>query len=166
MTVPKVGKKRKGLEEKDGKRNRGEEKKVRTQLTYKFIFLPFYTNLYSSSCISDPRKLYEEEIAKQPCTRYFKGYCKYDLYCRNTHFSEKQLKQLKELVVNLDRKSATNKLTKPNVVRKFRDISKMPWTNNITKKNLKLLPKKLPPSLKPLSLTKLSRLDVSNNKWG
>ncbi|TMW54445.1 hypothetical protein DOY81_000437 [Sarcophaga bullata] len=114
----------------------------------------------------DPRKLYEEEIAKQPCMRYFKGYCKYDLYCRNTHFSEKQLKQLKELVVILDCKEATNSLAKPNVSRKFRDISKLPWINNITKKNLKLLPKKLPPSLKPLSLTKLSRLDISNNKWG
>lgn len=122
-----------------------------------------YFNLPFSFAILDPHKLYEGEIAKQPCIRYFKGYCKYDLYCRNTHFNDKQLKQLKELIENLNRKSLSTPLL--HIDRKLKNI-RIPWLSYITKRNLKQLPKILPPSLKPLNLTKLSKLDVTKNKWG
>lgn len=107
---------------------------------------------------SDPRKVYEEETNKQPCYRYFKGYCKYDLYCQFTHYNNSQLKKLQEIVENLNLKSKKLLASKK--------IFKHPWQTSIPKRTLKCLPTKLPLSLKPLNLTKISKLDVSNNKWG
>ncbi|XP_065357451.1 uncharacterized protein LOC135951692 [Calliphora vicina] len=115
----------------------------------------------------DPRKIYEEEMNKEPCTRYMKGFCKYDLYCQFSHFNETQLKELKELVENLNTKSNLRQTTtKPKLPVKSKVLFKLPWQNKISKRSMKLLPAKLPPSLRPLSFKKLSNLDVSNNKWG
>ncbi|KAI8130211.1 hypothetical protein FF38_06652 [Lucilia cuprina] len=117
----------------------------------------------------DPRKIYEEEIVKQPCTRYFKSYCKYDLYCQYTHFNETQLKQLKDMIENKitanDSRGHTTNKSKRSLTTK--QTTKFPWQNSITKRKQKLLPSKLPASLRPLSIKKLLKLDVcNNNKWG
>lgn len=38
-----------------------------------------------------------EERLKQPCLRYFSGYCKFELFCKNSHFTKKQLEKLEKL---------------------------------------------------------------------
>ncbi|KAM7351255.1 zinc finger matrin-type protein 5 [Cochliomyia hominivorax] len=115
----------------------------------------------------DPRKLYDEESKKQPCTRYFKSYCKYDLYCQYTHLNETQLRELKILADNLNTKSQTEENTTKQCVKDATKLSSTyPWKNRITKNQKRLLPKKLPPSLRPLKLKKLRKIVVGKNNWG
>lgn len=103
----------------------------------------------------DPRKVYFEEKSKIPCTRYMKGYCKFDLFCQFTHYNDHQLEQLKLVVVNMSQK----KLPKST-------IQTLPEFGGIPKNILKQLPKKLPASLKPLNFRRISKLNIRDHTWG
>lgn len=45
----------------------------------------------------DPRKVYEEEIAKPTCRHFLRGYCRFDLYCQSSHYTQKELDELRLL---------------------------------------------------------------------
>ncbi|XP_017130398.1 uncharacterized protein LOC108148057 isoform X2 [Drosophila elegans] len=45
----------------------------------------------------DPEKILIEERAKIPCQRYFGGYCKFELFCKYSHYNEKEIQELEKL---------------------------------------------------------------------
>ncbi|XP_030384564.1 zinc finger matrin-type protein 5 isoform X1 [Scaptodrosophila lebanonensis] len=91
----------------------------------------------------DPRKLLEEERAKIPCTRYFSGYCKFQLFCQYRHFSDKQLAKLEEIVSQL-KKSHKRQFKKRQAKRSY---------------------KNLPPSLQHIDVSKLKQIHFETS-WG
>ncbi|EDV31062.1 uncharacterized protein Dana_GF15171 [Drosophila ananassae] len=97
--------------------------------------------------LKDPRTVLMEERLKQPCLRYFSGYCKFELFCKNSHFTKKQLEKLEKLVLTQNRRESRKK-QKPR---------KWPWKT--------LSQKGLPPSLQPINLTLLKKSNFELN-WG
>ncbi|SPP79928.1 zinc finger matrin-type protein 5 isoform X1 [Drosophila guanche] len=94
----------------------------------------------------DPAKILSEERLKKPCQRYFKGYCKFDLYCNYGHYSEQELKKLEKLVAA--QKKSKSRRRKPK---------KWPWKTHHHAG--------LPPSLRPMELAKLKTSNFELN-WG
>ncbi|ALC38611.1 CG31922, partial [Drosophila busckii] len=84
----------------------------------------------------DPLKVLTEERAKLVCNRYFSNYCKFELTCNLSHYSDHQLQQLEVLAKNKRKR-------------------------NRNKKKIR----RLPPSLEPLQLAKLLQTDWTT-KWG
>ncbi|XP_016972059.2 zinc finger matrin-type protein 5 [Drosophila rhopaloa] len=95
----------------------------------------------------DPKKILTEERRKIPCNRYLAGYCKFDLFCKYCHYSEKELKELEKIVLT-KKKSRSRKRGKSN---------QWPWkTHSQTG---------LPPSLQNINLAKLRETNFELN-WG
>ncbi|XP_061388236.1 zinc finger matrin-type protein 5 [Musca vetustissima] len=117
----------------------------------------------------DPRKIYKEEIRKTPCYHFLKGRCRYDLYCQSSHYTPKQLEELKLLADNLEKKekppyTATTNVSEGTSQQLLMHV--LPWAKN-TLQNKKFLKKKnLPPSLKPIKLKKLSTILNHSISWG
>ncbi|XP_016997784.2 zinc finger matrin-type protein 5 [Drosophila takahashii] len=95
----------------------------------------------------DPKKILTEERRKTPCKRYFGGYCKFEMYCKYGHYSEKELQELEKLV--LAKKKSNS--------RKRKKSTKWPWKTH--------LQTGLPLSLQPIQLAKLKKTNFELS-WG
>ncbi|XP_075152875.1 zinc finger matrin-type protein 5 [Haematobia irritans] len=108
----------------------------------------------------DPRKIYEIESHKPPCSHFLKGRCRYDLFCQSSHYNKKQLDELQQIANNLNKKTNTvNKATS----------KQLPWTSwneGKFRKKKKANVNDLPPSLRPIQLKKLYKVLDKNNTWG
>jgi len=60
-------------------------------------FCKLSKNIFKNLKIIDPKKILDEERKKTPCKRYFGGYCKFEMYCKYCHYSEKELQELEKL---------------------------------------------------------------------
>nr|XP_014087359.1 zinc finger matrin-type protein 5 [Bactrocera oleae] len=110
----------------------------------------------------DPRKVLEQEVNKEPCTRYLNGrYCKFDLMCKSTHYNKEQLEQLRKIVKRLE------KFQRPKVIGKLKNDKKrmLPWHRN-SEKSYKLMNiKRLPESLRPINFDRFND-DCLKLEWG
>ncbi|XP_052852222.1 uncharacterized protein LOC128262166 [Drosophila gunungcola] len=95
----------------------------------------------------DPKKILIEERAKIPCQRYFGGYCKFELFCKYSHYNEKEIQELEKLVLA---KKKTN-------YRKRKKSNQWPWKTHPQKG--------LPPSLQNMNLAKLKQTNFELD-WG
>ncbi|KAH8251234.1 hypothetical protein KR032_003901 [Drosophila birchii] len=97
----------------------------------------------------DPKKILEGERLKKPCKRYFNGYCKFELFCNYSHYSQKELMELEKIIIN-QKKSAVRK--------KKNKAKKLPWKPHPQTELL-------PPSLQPMNLAKLKETNFDLS-WG
>lgn len=110
----------------------------------------------------DPRKVLEQEIKKEPCTRYLNGrYCKFDLMCKSTHFNEEQFEHLRKMVKRLE-KVQTSKVT--DKLKSGKQII-LPWYKSIGKSNKIINIKRLPESLKPINFDRIND-NYLQLEWG
>uniref|UniRef100_A0A1A9VZM0 C3H1-type domain-containing protein n=1 Tax=Glossina brevipalpis TaxID=37001 RepID=A0A1A9VZM0_9MUSC len=105
----------------------------------------------------NPIKVYEEESAKKPCSRYHKGYCKFGLYCQFSHYNESQLKLLEIIVQRL--KSKCEKQKKSSL-KKY-----LPWLKRNSKDGHPAPHLQLR-STEKMNLYKLLKVDFGKSKWG
>ncbi|KAH8293232.1 hypothetical protein KR018_000536 [Drosophila ironensis] len=95
----------------------------------------------------DPQKILNEERLKQPCQRYFNGYCKFEMFCKNSHYDQQQLQKLQKLVEAQTKKDS----------RKKKKPRRWPWKTRAQKE--------LPPSLREIDLAKLKHTNWELS-WG
>ncbi|XP_013114174.1 uncharacterized protein LOC106091990 isoform X2 [Stomoxys calcitrans] len=107
---------------------------------------------------SDPRKVYEGEVRKTQCSHFFKGRCRYDLYCQASHYTQKQLDQLRQIGENLIKEKQPAAATK--------QFNSSEEKKPQSRKRKRTKAKDLPPSLRPIQLNKLANLIDKNNTWG
>ncbi|XP_073825587.1 zinc finger matrin-type protein 5 [Musca autumnalis] len=112
----------------------------------------------------DPLKVYEEEIKKPPCQHFLKGRCRYDLFCQSTHYTPKQLEELKLLAEKAQQKSMSTKINETTTHHLFKHL--LPWSKNaLQKKKLTKKKNQLPPSLRSINLKKLTQIE-NDTTWG
>ncbi|XP_005182066.1 zinc finger matrin-type protein 5 [Musca domestica] len=113
----------------------------------------------------DPRKVYEEEIAKPTCRHFLRGYCRFDLYCQSSHYTQKELDELRLLGTSLEKKENNSRTNVSGITSQQILNPWLPWTENVLQKK-KRTKKNLPPSLRPINLKKLKKIINDSNSWG